>query len=252
MKQDQILFTPLDLPSLDLNHAKIKSWRRQQDSDQTFDQRFFRTVFLRGARNPPAKSAHSLYNDQLEWHWNDTAKLHFPEIIDGLQALPFKTITMVTFVGNKNNGDLPPHHDHPPHQLPHYVRDNEPYSYRISIGDTRDAFFVCDKQGINDEELATGRYMFGNLPPETNWWCMSCSKCFHSTLPREDKETLFISGILDAARHSELIMRSYERFKSSAITVQRLIEEGQPLKDVIRKPWHDLKARHPELYQVES
>lgn len=250
MERNSILYTPLDLPPMQLDLDKIKQFRNSNKGDETFGDRFFRTVWLRGAVDAPSRSVYRTYDNSLDWQWNETARIHFPEVISGVESLPFKLITMVTFVGCKNDKPMPPHHDYPPHQTPDFVIRNEPYSYRVSIGDVRDAFYVSTHQGINDEELDHGKYLFGNLPPDTNHWCMSVTNSLHATLPRDGKETLFISGILDEDAHADLIERSIHRFQDWVITKDRLEEEGKPLRMLIPQPWHDLKHKHPELYDV--
>lgn len=250
MIKNQILFTPIDLPPLRLDPEKLKRFRFQQESENSFGERFFRTVFLRGATGTKTKPIYHLYDETLNWEWNKTAREHFPEVIEAVSLLPFKKINVVTFVGAKNNKPIPPHYDFPLHQVPEYAIRNEPCSYRISIGDVNDAFFVSTTQGSNDQEIDEGRYLFGNMPANHTHWCMSATKAFHSTLPREDKETLFISGLLDDDAHDLLIARSYEKYKEYAITAESLMLSGRPLRELIKQPWSDLKDKHPELYDV--
>ena len=252
MNSSDILYTPLDLPPMQLDLDKIRRFRKDNKGEDTFGDRFFRTVWLRGAADAPSRSVYRTYDDSLDWQWNDIARQNFPEVILGVEALPFKLITMVTFVGCKNDQPMPPHHDYPPHQTPEFVLENEPYSYRVSIGDTRDAFYVSTHQGVNDHELDHGRYMFGNLPDDTNHWCMSVTNSLHATLPRNSKETLFISGILDTEAHNHLVRRSAEKYQDWMITRHRLEMHGRPLRELISEPWSDLKDRHPELYDVAN
>lgn len=246
-----VLFTPIDLPPMPLDLERIKKFRHQQPHDETFGDRFFRTVFLRGSPSTPTNSAYHLYDDQLDWQWTDTAIRYFPEVIDHISSLPFNLITAVSFVGAKNNKPMPPHYDYPPHQIPNFAKENEPYSYRVSIGDTTDAFYVSTSQGTNEQELLNGRYLFGNLPNDTNYWCMTCSQSMHATLPREGKETLFIGGILDIEAHNELVNRSIKKYQNYIITKQMLEQQGRPLNEIISTPWDGLKDRHPELYDVK-
>jgi hypothetical protein len=246
-----VLFAPLDLPLLPTSLDSIKKYRHQQAGDREFGARFFRTVFLRGATDAGARSVYNIYDSSLDWQWNSKAE-YFPEVIAACQALPFKSLHMVTFVGAKDNQLLPPHYDFPPHQVPQAVLDGEPYAYRVSIGDTKDAFYVSTHQGETEDELFKGRYLFGNLPPQSNHWCMTCTHAMHGTLPRDNKETLFITGILDADKHNELIARSIHRYKDYIITKDDLHTRGRPLYEIIPTPWHDLRARHPELYDVTA
>jgi hypothetical protein len=250
MVRDNILFLPIDIPKLSTNLDKIKMFRKQRMSDEVFGDRFFRSVHLRGPIDSKSKSFYHIYDETLDWQWTTTATDHFQEVIEHVKLLPFKLITFVSFIGAKDNKLMPPHYDYPLHQLPDHVRRYDPYAYRVSLGDTHDAFYVSTMQGLNDDELDRGKYLFGNLPFSTNNWSMTCSKSLHGTLPREDKETLFVSGILDEVAHQQIIDRSYEKYKDYAITTNMLTDIGRPLREIIPVPWGNLRQRHPELYEI--
>ena len=250
MIRDEILFLPIDIPKLSINLDKIKAFRKQCMSDEVFGDRFFRSVSLRGPVNSKSKSFYHIYDATSDWQWTDTATDHFQEVIDHIKLLPFKLVTFVSFIGAKDNKLMPPHYDYPLHQLPDHVKQNEPYAYRVSLGDIHDAFYVSTMQGLTEDELDNGKYLFGNLPLTTNNWNMTCSKSFHGTLPKEDKETLFVSGILDEAAHRQLIDRSYKKYKDFAITSNMLSNIGRPLREIVPLPWGDLRKRHPELYEL--
>lgn len=246
--RSEILYTPLDLPRLDLSLERIQNHGKIQPGDRTFYERFCRTVMLRNATNSKSESVYNFLQRDLSWEWTDLARKEFPDLIEWLETnLPFDLITLVTFVAPKLNREVPPHRDYPLDFMPDFIKANEPYAYRLSFGNVRDAFFVSDSQGLTEKEYREGRFVYGNLPEETQAWAMNMSACFHGTKSRPDKETLFICGLLNPERHHRLIERSVQRFSKNVIYKENLEQSSGRLTEIMSAPWLGLLDRHPEL-----
>jgi len=134
----------------------------------------------------------------------------FPEVVTGVERLPFKSILYVYLF--EQVIDVLPHNDHVGKNPNQHL---EPASYRITLlMEDKETFYIC-----NDSQCTS--YTHPQYPIDTNTWAFSNDTVPHgSILPTNGKRKILLiigGGVLDESKHNQLIEASYQKYHDYAI-----------------------------------
>ena len=219
-----VVWTPLDIPSINLDHKKLWDiWQAVENKN------------IKGWANPWFDKYPGLLNDSRNHDYRillcyDNVKYHepghqgtwanwmlkeFPEIVTAVNALPFKSIRWLAFVGRDSHG-VGPHYDEPQMMLPGMKKTDPPnVRFRWSkITDWKNEhlYFTRDHGETR---------IYPMLPPETDAMAYDgttyehgADKGYHPT----ERIQLMPMGILDQKKWYKLLDRSIEKYKDYIIT----------------------------------
>lgn len=206
-----IVYTPIDMPYLDINLDLINSfWKdpafHKANQDVTYGCKFGAGLVLFLVKNkftqPEANSP-----------WFDWVEKEIPHVKEFIEQLPFKSIRQCSFVQPPKA--TVPHYDEPINMLP-YLQAGAPSQYRIrwsNVTTPEDEVFFLTK-----DSSATKVYPM--LPPETNTFVYDGSVWEHGAdqgFKNTDRMQIIISGVVDNEKHHALLDKSIEKYNDYVI-----------------------------------
>lgn len=153
-------------------------------------------------------------NLNQNWEWTENAREHCPKLISYIeQYLPFSNLKAVSIMSS--TGLVPLHLDMPlsapDHEKQNYI-ENEPSIFRLLLdGSIREkSFYVASR--------STGK-QYVTLPTDSPGWAMGCYSCGHGNdqIEPHQKLLVYLMGDLDKNKHTELISRSFNKFKNYTV-----------------------------------
>lgn len=202
-----LVWTPIDLPYLDIDMDLVADVSEDKGLQKNFyvTKNVGKLVFLKQNRCGMAGA---------DPEWFDYAKQTFPEVIDYISTLPFKSIHQAFFVQTQK--PIPAHYDEELSindilkiQAPSHLH------FRWSkVTDWKTEHFYMTKDSGETR-------VFPMLPPETNAFAYDGAVYEHGVekgFSMRDRVQLILHGVYDLPKWHELLENSYQKYKEYAIT----------------------------------
>lgn len=208
MGYKDIVYTPIDLPNVDVNPEHIESlWSDNNMEEGTTAGTIAvgKVLFLK--RNQYTK----LHGDG---EWFDWVKQEIPHIKEFIEQLPFETIRQCAFVQPPKG--VPPHYDEPTTMLD-ILKKQSPSQYRIrwsTVTKPENEYFYLTK-----DSGATNVYPV--LPRDTNTFVYDGSVYEHGVdrgWKMSERLQIVMSGVLSIDKHHQLLDRSITKYKDYYLT----------------------------------
>ena len=202
-----MVWTPIDLPYLDIDLARIARIHNDQQKQKDFyeTENVGTLMFLKSNNcGTPGSSP----------EWFDWARDEFPDLIEYVEALPFKSIHQIFFVQTPT--PIPPHYDEEK-LLEGLLQAQAPSHLHFrwsNVTHWRNEHFYMSKD-------SGATRIFPMLPPETNAFAYDGATFEHGVdkgFSFTDRAQLVIHGVYDLPLWHELLEKSYQRYKEYAIT----------------------------------
>ena len=147
---------------------------------------------------------------EFQEYWNSTTIKNVESLKHIIDQLPFRQLTVCTHKIQKKvvgaHVDVFDTMIFQEGELEH-IKAHEPCGFRILLKGATDSLEI-----YNGKQWVTA-----NVPNAPSCYVINSTDCKHRVKQDDLRETIYLRGIIDKNRHSELIRRSLEKYSNNAI-----------------------------------